>query len=288
MAETDRRGLSIGLTSIGYDGEDADVLTGLPKPRIAPPPGTLVMTAEMCVAASSARLRVLGSTGATTALGRVLLCRVLEQGRLALAGPNTRRALHDALKLCRRHPLDLVLVDGAFSRIAPMAAVDVVVICTGPSRSLDCGELAGETASIAGILSLPRCPRGLSGPQRAASFITPEDIDGWAPGNMVLCSPVDLLAAHEPARTWASLLRAHSRGVRVFVRHPLPLAAAVINPTYPVETRNGGFEYCAVDSSLLRQSVEGAKRPVFDVLTDGLEPLVDAILRAGALMERVR
>ncbi|MBA7549071.1 hypothetical protein ES705_41544 [subsurface metagenome] len=28
------RNLSVGITSIGYDGEDVDNITGLPKPRI--------------------------------------------------------------------------------------------------------------------------------------------------------------------------------------------------------------------------------------------------------------
>ncbi len=35
-----------GLTSLGLDGERIDHLTGLAKPRIAPPAGTLVATTQ--------------------------------------------------------------------------------------------------------------------------------------------------------------------------------------------------------------------------------------------------
>ena len=36
-----------GLTSLGLDGEKVDHLTGLAKPRIAPPPGTLEATTRL-------------------------------------------------------------------------------------------------------------------------------------------------------------------------------------------------------------------------------------------------
>ena len=49
--------LNLGLTSIGYDGEDIDNVTGLPKPKIEVWPGVLVAVAEKCLKVSTAEVR---------------------------------------------------------------------------------------------------------------------------------------------------------------------------------------------------------------------------------------
>ncbi|NTU75981.1 MAG: hypothetical protein HGA86_07660, partial [Anaerolineaceae bacterium] len=62
-------GLTPALTSIGFDGESLDHVTGLPKPRYLLHPGDLLATAETCLAHSSARFEVLQETDIHTILG---------------------------------------------------------------------------------------------------------------------------------------------------------------------------------------------------------------------------
>ena len=47
-------GLQVALTSIGYDGETMDNVTGLPKPRYWLEPGMLLATSERCLKAGTA------------------------------------------------------------------------------------------------------------------------------------------------------------------------------------------------------------------------------------------
>ncbi|MGE5542148.1 MAG: hypothetical protein ACM3WT_03850, partial [Bacillota bacterium] len=60
MRECQERGRLVRLTSIGYDGEDVDNVTGLPKPRIYCDRGTMFATASECLKAGSAGVRLLG------------------------------------------------------------------------------------------------------------------------------------------------------------------------------------------------------------------------------------
>lgn len=83
-------GLCLAVTSIGYDGEQRDHVTGLPKPRYALPAGTLLATAEQTLPVCG-RLEILETSPIRTILGQVVIARMTEPGPAALAGPNTRR-----------------------------------------------------------------------------------------------------------------------------------------------------------------------------------------------------
>jgi molybdopterin-guanine dinucleotide biosynthesis protein len=56
IQELRTRGVGFYLTSIGYDGENIDNVTGLPKPKLRVEPGDVVATAERCLAVSTAKL----------------------------------------------------------------------------------------------------------------------------------------------------------------------------------------------------------------------------------------
>ena len=72
MDELRRRGVPFYLTSIGYDGENLDNVTGLPKPKLPVQVGDIVATAEKCLLASTARFETLAQTGVNMTL-RLLL-----------------------------------------------------------------------------------------------------------------------------------------------------------------------------------------------------------------------
>ena len=87
MDGAEAKELTLALTSIGYDGELVDHITGLPKPRIYAPAGTLLAIAEKCAQASQADVEILKRTEMETVLGRVVIGRIRKPGLVLLAGP---------------------------------------------------------------------------------------------------------------------------------------------------------------------------------------------------------
>ena len=152
------RGVTIALTSIGYDGELLDHITGLPKPRIHALKGTLVAVSDSCAKASTAEIEILKRTEIETALGKVVIGRVRKPGLILLAGATKSVDLRRANDYLREYGADLVLVDGALSRIAPMVDMDGIVMATGASRTNNIELLAEETGAIAAVYELPLWP----------------------------------------------------------------------------------------------------------------------------------
>jgi hypothetical protein len=137
-----------GVTGIGYDGEERDNVTLLPKPRITVFPGMLVSTSEKCLKVSTAGLRIVQRTGVMTALGEVVIASVVSEGLVVVAGPNKssdlRKISHQMLTLGSSN----LFVDGSLNRIAPMTVADQVVFATGGARSTNIQFLAEELSAI--------------------------------------------------------------------------------------------------------------------------------------------
>lgn len=149
------RGVILGITSIGYDGEKVDNITGLPKPRIHLDKGDLVAVSESCLPVSSARVKVLERTDITTPLGKIVCGRVMKEGLLVVAGPNQSGHLRVIRQWMQGQEAGLVIVDGALNRIAPMVETDGFILSTGASYTTDIDRLALETHSIGVICNLP-------------------------------------------------------------------------------------------------------------------------------------
>lgn len=149
------RNLNIGLTSIGYDGEEVDNITGLPKPRLTLKKGSIVATARKCLLSSTAKFEVIESTDIMTPLGRLYIVEIVQGGLVVIAGPNKsvelRRILGMMKKLAR---CDLIVVDGALNRIAPMVETDGIILATGASKNTDIVDLVAETRALNEIFSL--------------------------------------------------------------------------------------------------------------------------------------
>ena len=146
-------GRRVFVTSIGYDGEDFDNITGLPKPRVFIPEGTLVATALPLIQASSVKFTDLQDTGVRCALGRVFVGRASAGGKVVLAGPTSTRDLLSVMKFAPK--MCTVLLDGAFSRLSPMVVAGALILATGAARSPDSHRLAREVEIIGKIMSLP-------------------------------------------------------------------------------------------------------------------------------------
>ncbi|SHM74470.1 hypothetical protein SAMN05660826_01830 [Caldanaerovirga acetigignens] len=145
----------IGLTSIGYDGEEIDNITGLVKPRLFLKKGNVVATAITLINVGSAELKIIEETDVFTPLGRVIIAEVKKDGLVVVAGPNKSGELKRVVKaMLEELGCEIVLVDGAMNRIAPMAIADGLIIATGAARNSDVAELVQETRHICDILDL--------------------------------------------------------------------------------------------------------------------------------------
>lgn len=151
--------LAVGLTSIGYDGESFDNVTGLPKPQIDVWPGNIVATASQCVdqpygKVTGAKLEIIKKTDIFTPLGMIIIYHVTQAGKVVLAGANKRSELRSVLDMLR-DLTDIIIVDGALNRIVPMAEANCLILATGAARHRDIPQLAAESRCIVDILSAP-------------------------------------------------------------------------------------------------------------------------------------
>jgi len=151
-----KKNLSVGITSIGYDGEDIDNITGLPKPRIFTEKGIFIATTNNCIKAGTAIIEILEGTKFYNALGNIVIGNVIEEGLAVIAGPNKGNELSTILERLKRYGNELILVDGALNRIIPLMKADALILTTGAARSIDNVFLARETQCIYNLFNLPK------------------------------------------------------------------------------------------------------------------------------------
>lgn len=156
LDELYKKNISIGLTSIGYDGEELDNITGLPKPRVFLKEGTILATSEECLKVGNAEYELLETTDIVTPLGKLLIVKITKDGLVVVAGPNKSSELRHTLKtLSEKWGCNIILVDGALNRIAPMIETDGVILATGASRNIDIDYLAEEVKALYELFDLP-------------------------------------------------------------------------------------------------------------------------------------
>ncbi len=146
-------GRQVFLTSIGYDGEDLDNVTSLPKPKITVEEGDRIATALPLLQASSAKFTEVEPAGVSCALGPLYTALATSPGKVVVAGPASTRDVAAILDLIP--PGCVTLLDGALSRLAPMRLATALVIATGAARSEDPARAGSEIASIAAVMGLP-------------------------------------------------------------------------------------------------------------------------------------
>lgn len=156
LEELYKEDVFIGLTSIGYDGEELDNITGLPKPRVFLKEGTILATSEECLEVGSAGYEVLETTDIITPLGKLMIVKITQEGLAVVAGPNKSSELRRTLKILgEKLGCDVILVDGALNRIAPMIETEGVFLATGASRNVNIDSLVEEIKALYELFDLP-------------------------------------------------------------------------------------------------------------------------------------
>ncbi len=152
------KGFNLAVTGIGYDGEEIDNITNLPKPRLYFEKNTILATSEKCLDNTAAEFDVLEETNSETALGKILFVRITKPGKVVIAGPNTVKSLSQVIQRIKElNNIDILLVDGSLNRISPMYILDKLIIATGASRNTNRMILAHEMTVIEKVFSYSVC-----------------------------------------------------------------------------------------------------------------------------------
>ena len=158
IEEYGKRSKRLGLTSIGRDGEDTDVVTKTEKPRIFVPKGTIIATAEKLLDLSDITKEILALKDVYTPLGRIVVVRSLSDGFVQLGGPSITIQIADLLKDLREFGVDKIIVDGAVGRktLASPKVTEATILCTGASLNKNINVVVDETQHAVSILTLPK------------------------------------------------------------------------------------------------------------------------------------
>ena len=300
--------IAVGLTGIGYDGESFDNVTGLPKPRIDVYEGMFVAVTDRCIKFARAKINPLYQTDIRTALGTIVIGRVMEAGKLVLAGPVKGSDLKKVLELMYGFGAELIFVDGALSRIAPFAETDALIIATGASRNTDISLLAQENEHLIKLLNFPLLAErgrvahygsilsdeGLNAFNNIAEASDTICISGLVSGRflekilndfrlngklLLFDNAFKLVLAGEISKTW-TLIEKKKSDIEIGLRRQLNVIAVTVNPYYPkYHYSTSDYEAAFVDKEKLLYAVKSSMQlPCYDVLAQGPDGLFKDIV----------
>ncbi len=158
LRELEADGRHVGVTSVGRDGEERDVIDfRIEKPRIEMPGGSLVATTDSLLRASALPHELLEETAIRTPLGRVLIARLRGPGAIEVAGPSAAEDVRAVCDAMLAFGAEQVLIDGAIDRRAASspAVADQLVISTGAVLGEDLDDVVLQTRDAVDLVRLP-------------------------------------------------------------------------------------------------------------------------------------
>jgi hypothetical protein len=265
-----------GLASLGLDGEARDQLTGLAKPRVRPPAGTLVATAEGLAGDGPVRLRL----GMRTAVGEVVL---IESGGdpVIVSGPARLDELDRTLDALRGQGVRRILLEGALGRLGTAAPgrADAVVLAAGAALANGPDDYALRVRLALDSLDLPVSAdaadvtvRHAAGFEEETAALVPADgaaeLEGALTGPLLerllragtRCTLVVADATRVLARP-QQVARARRGGVEVVARRPLAIAAVTSSPFHPDRPMHPDEAFDALSAAA------AGRWPVIDVVS---------------------
>ncbi len=146
----------IAVTSIGIDGESTDQVTRTQKPEIYLRQGMYFGTSEMHYRQRKIVSELVDVSDESTSLGRVVTAKALTYGKLLLSGPSSTGGLKRWIKDMHRVGIDLVIIDGALSRLslASPAVSQSMILATGAAYSNNMNTLIQRTAFVVELINI--------------------------------------------------------------------------------------------------------------------------------------
>ena len=146
----------VAVTSIGIDGETTDQVTRTQKPEIVLREGMYFGTSEAHYRQRRLVSELIDVSDESTSLGRVVTAKALTQGKILLSGPSSTTGLRRWMGDMRRHDIDLVIIDGALSRLslASPAVSQSMILATGAAYSINMSQLVQRTAFVVELINI--------------------------------------------------------------------------------------------------------------------------------------
>jgi hypothetical protein len=157
LRELEAQGRRVGVTSVGRDGEERDVIDArIEKPPVRLAAGSIVATTDGLLRASGLPHELLRDTGVRTPLGRVLIARLRGAGAVEVAGPSSSADVRAAADAMLSHGAEQVLIDGAVDRRAASSpeVSDGLVMSTGAVLDGDIAEVVAQTLDAVELVRL--------------------------------------------------------------------------------------------------------------------------------------
>jgi hypothetical protein len=158
LREHAKAGRPIGVSSIGRDGEEHDVIDArIEKPRVRLQAGDLVATTGALLRSSGVAHERLSRTGVRTPLGEVVLARMSKPGSIEVAGPSAAAELRSVGEEMLLLGAEQALLDGAIDRRAASspAVADGLVMATGAILGEDIEDVVRATSEAVDLVRLP-------------------------------------------------------------------------------------------------------------------------------------
>ena len=172
----------VAVTSIGIDGETVDQVTRTQKPEIVLREGMYFGISEMHYRQRRLVSELIDVSDESTSLGRVVTAKALTGGKILLSGPSSGSSLKRWMDGMRQHGIDLVIIDGALSRMssASPAVSKSMILATGAAYSANVNTLVQKTAHVVDLVNLDLAAedsiRSLSPIEQGVWFIDQEGI----------------------------------------------------------------------------------------------------------------
>ncbi|MGB5823783.1 MAG: hypothetical protein WBH44_06880, partial [Proteocatella sp.] len=149
---------TLGLSSIGRDGETVDRVTQTEKPKIYIYAGTIIATCANCYRLSDATLEILHVTNINTPLGKIILTRAVSDGYVEIAGPSTTSDMKYVIDMMKKWGAQKIFIDGALSRksLASPTVAQATILSTGASLSSNVARVIKETVLSYNLLNIEK------------------------------------------------------------------------------------------------------------------------------------
>lgn len=149
-------GIKVGLTSIGRDGENKDIVTTTAKPMIYAYENSIIATSESLFELAEAKLEILEVTDYNTSMGRIVIGKVIHSGYVQLAGPCNNKEISETNLKMKTYGAELIIVDGAIDRKSTASPVvtEATILSTGAVLSRDMQKVIEKTVYQATLFNL--------------------------------------------------------------------------------------------------------------------------------------
>lgn len=175
LGELANQGRRVGVTSVGRDGEEHDVIDArIEKPRVDLAAGSLVATTDGLLRASGIPHDLVKDTGVRTPLGRVLIAQLTRAGTIEVAGPSAAADVRRVSDEMLAHGAEQVLIDGAVDRRAASSpeVTDGLIMSTGAVLDRDIEEVVLQTRDAVDVVRLANVDDGSQEGRRVGELAT--------------------------------------------------------------------------------------------------------------------